>query len=428
MKEKAKQGRVLTIKRTIKLIQSDTDDAFSEILETAKAQFEAKKWDCDAYCIRALGKVGRRKERLDAAREALVAGLPVAIERDNAPGLAAGGVALGLLGDERAGEMLMTAWADALKAGNHELDVASGFLAVAAAVLGCRSASFIASLREHDVDMQDYWGQYQYAIWLMEADSGAALAQSLTGKRERGRIFSIAALSDMPAPAETISQLANALRTFGSLWARRLASVAVARAGKAVQPHERLVWHLGITHPLELQHGADETELLDEEEALLPEFVCNETVDSVAAADNPTAGEQAIIAKHVFNMVSGLGLDELKRLPWQRFVFAMRNASGHTPLQAAIMHHCGDHETRARDIALFLAQKAHDVNEAGPNGDTALHLVARKTVRGNIDIVKVLLGRGADPSIKNTSGRTALELAKDPLVLELLRVASGQGV
>lgn len=33
-------------------------------------------------------------------------------------------------------------------------------------------------------------------------------------------------------------------------------------------------------------------------------------------------------------------------------------------------------------------------------------------VSGHVEVVKVLLGRGADPTIKNQRGKTALDLAK----------------
>ncbi|KZT75121.1 hypothetical protein DAEQUDRAFT_720337 [Daedalea quercina L-15889] len=55
----------------------------------------------------------------------------------------------------------------------------------------------------------------------------------------------------------------------------------------------------------------------------------------------------------------------------------------------------------AHELQLFLdANPNVDVNTRDENGYTALHLACD---RGHIDVVRLLLGRGADPSIKVTS-------------------------
>jgi len=41
----------------------------------------------------------------------------------------------------------------------------------------------------------------------------------------------------------------------------------------------------------------------------------------------------------------------------------------------------------------------------------------------NIDTVKLLLEKGADTKLKNTSGKTALDIAKLPAIIELLKAA-----
>jgi ankyrin repeat protein len=51
-----------------------------------------------------------------------------------------------------------------------------------------------------------------------------------------------------------------------------------------------------------------------------------------------------------------------------------------------------------------------DINDAGANGDTALHFAV--TGRGDLEIVKYLVEHGASPAIKNTRGQTALDAAK----------------
>ena len=45
-----------------------------------------------------------------------------------------------------------------------------------------------------------------------------------------------------------------------------------------------------------------------------------------------------------------------------------------------------------------------------PNGYTALMYA---TFYGHLDIADLLLSRGADPSLENSSGQTALSIAKD---------------
>jgi ankyrin repeat protein len=40
------------------------------------------------------------------------------------------------------------------------------------------------------------------------------------------------------------------------------------------------------------------------------------------------------------------------------------------------------------------------------------------------DVVKLLLAKGANPELKSTSGKTALDMAKNPAIIELLKTAN----
>lgn len=70
------------------------------------------------------------------------------------------------------------------------------------------------------------------------------------------------------------------------------------------------------------------------------------------------------------------------------------------PLQRAAR--AGDAEAVAR-----LLDAGHDVNEAGPDGDTALHWAA---AWGCEDAIRLLLARGADVTLKDYEDNTPLHL------------------
>jgi hypothetical protein len=75
------------------------------------------------------------------------------------------------------------------------------------------------------------------------------------------------------------------------------------------------------------------------------------------------------------------------------------------------------------EIVELLISRGADVNAARPakNHATALMMAAGS---GNLDIVGLLLDRGADPSATNHKGETALDLAKGKDVREALRAAA----
>jgi ankyrin repeat protein len=94
----------------------------------------------------------------------------------------------------------------------------------------------------------------------------------------------------------------------------------------------------------------------------------------------------------------------------------IRTVDGSTLLMAA---------ARAEDVELVRWALDHgtDVNaiRQGKKNATALILAARK---GNREIVRLLLAGGADPNVANHEGQTALDIAKDREVRELLRAST----
>lgn len=84
---------------------------------------------------------------------------------------------------------------------------------------------------------------------------------------------------------------------------------------------------------------------------------------------------------------------------------APRGPEGHTPLRAALEH--PDLGTAELTAASLLA---NDADPAGPEagGDSALHAAAR---RGSVDLVEMLLRKGADPEARDAEGATPLDRA-----------------
>lgn len=84
-----------------------------------------------------------------------------------------------------------------------------------------------------------------------------------------------------------------------------------------------------------------------------------------------------------------------------------------TPLMRAV------YEQRPRMVRLLVDNDRTDVNRAGENGVTALHLAV---ARGDADIVSLLLSGGANPEIIDNSGRTAMDFARQNGDMGLLRL------
>ena len=70
------------------------------------------------------------------------------------------------------------------------------------------------------------------------------------------------------------------------------------------------------------------------------------------------------------------------------------------------------------ELVKFLISADADVNHVNSLGDTPLHMaVANGTKEVALQIVKVLIGAGADPTIRNHKGKTARDMCKNPELL-----------
>ncbi|XP_050988128.1 B-cell lymphoma 3 protein homolog isoform X1 [Labeo rohita] len=87
------------------------------------------------------------------------------------------------------------------------------------------------------------------------------------------------------------------------------------------------------------------------------------------------------------------------------------NKSGRSPLVHAV-------ENNFTDMVIFLIESGCDVNAQSYSGNTALHSACG---RGHIEIVRVLLKNGADSSVKNNHNDTAIMVANNKKVSDVLR-------
>jgi ankyrin repeat protein len=93
-----------------------------------------------------------------------------------------------------------------------------------------------------------------------------------------------------------------------------------------------------------------------------------------------------------------------------------RDRGGKTPLQVAVL-------TDRPDVVRFFIEQGADVNAQDDHGDTAL---AQAAAMGNLlkhvrEIITLLMHAGADVSIKNSLGYTALEIARTESGSELAK-------
>lgn len=88
------------------------------------------------------------------------------------------------------------------------------------------------------------------------------------------------------------------------------------------------------------------------------------------------------------------------------------NKNGNTPLQLTIKEiyrsHCLGGTDGLMKIALFLIDHASELNTQNNDGDTALHLAV---LANKFEIVKALIAKKVNLSLKNRANKTALELA-----------------
>lgn len=117
--------------------------------------------------------------------------------------------------------------------------------------------------------------------------------------------------------------------------------------------------------------------------------------------------------KDIFDVARNGSLEELKGLiNGNPDIINARNENGHTPLILASY-------SKNNEVALFLIDSVEDVNAKSSEGSPLMASV----VKGNTEIVKALLDKGANPDVKDTSNVTALVFAtmfKSIDIVELL--------
>lgn len=99
------------------------------------------------------------------------------------------------------------------------------------------------------------------------------------------------------------------------------------------------------------------------------------------------------------------------------------NKTGWTPLHYAASSGASDAQAM---VALLLEHSAY-IDAASPNGTTPLMMAAQY---GEIDVARLLLQEGADPTIRNQQGLTALDFARkaerDGLAQDIIRAMQRQ--
>lgn len=99
------------------------------------------------------------------------------------------------------------------------------------------------------------------------------------------------------------------------------------------------------------------------------------------------------------------------------------NKTGWAPLHYAASSSADDAQAM---VHLLLEHSAY-IDAASPNGTTPLMMAAEF---GQIDVARLLLAEGADPTIKNQQGRTALDFARraerDGLAQDIVRAMQQQ--
>ncbi|MCZ2104885.1 MAG: ankyrin repeat domain-containing protein [Comamonadaceae bacterium] len=99
------------------------------------------------------------------------------------------------------------------------------------------------------------------------------------------------------------------------------------------------------------------------------------------------------------------------------------NKTGWTPLHYA----ASSDAPEAADMVRLLLEHAAYIDAGSPNGTTPLMMA---TLYGQIDVARLLLKEGADPSIKNQQGQGAIDFARraerDGLMQDVIRAMQQQ--
>ncbi|KAL4136997.1 hypothetical protein PRIC2_000524 [Phytophthora ramorum] len=97
----------------------------------------------------------------------------------------------------------------------------------------------------------------------------------------------------------------------------------------------------------------------------------------------------------------------------------MKNKLGFTPLHLTVQND-EDEGFEAAKVCVWLIENGADPNAIDENGDTALHYAVELE---RYDLVETLMKRGADSSIKNLKGLSAMEIAEEDDLKEILNPA-----
>ncbi|MCD6013184.1 MAG: putative multiple ankyrin repeat single kh domain protein [Flavipsychrobacter sp.] len=89
-----------------------------------------------------------------------------------------------------------------------------------------------------------------------------------------------------------------------------------------------------------------------------------------------------------------------------------KSPKGRTPLMVACAYYSG------KSICNMLIDRGADVNVAAQDCSTPLMVAAQSA---KLDVVELLLKKGANPNAKDASGKTALEYAKNATELEYIK-------
>ncbi|TDH70826.1 hypothetical protein CCR75_001211 [Bremia lactucae] len=100
----------------------------------------------------------------------------------------------------------------------------------------------------------------------------------------------------------------------------------------------------------------------------------------------------------------------------RREYVSMQNKLGFTPLHLAVQND-EDEGFEAVKACVWLIENGADPNAIDVNGDTALHYAVELE---RFDLVETLMKRGANSSIKNLKGLSALEIAEDEDLIKIL--------